>query len=501
MNAEKGPGATLSSRAIRGWIEAVGDRGVSWGPDVPEAMEWAEAAWRGLRSAGLAEPRFVWDSNLPDRLYALSAVIARDELVHPEHALTSIIACYESLERLEWPNDVLGEKTELLTRFAYLAWRQSRRCGLWPSATLWERRAVELALKQDAVPEFLALSPERRSAELNLRFLSDPAVLLAVCARLTSALNPSPAEAILEAMAVRDWVSQNPSCVGPKEDLDNFLAELELIVAGGAKHCGRYQESRRWLDRVDRRCHTIAFPEKLRARCAFLRLSISFELHKYDEVMQGLPAVKLAFEYMEMANFVARCSYLEATSLKELGRDNEALEIFRTLIESAAAQGEPWLRALAHVSMAELEGREGQYAAASVMLARAWDCVRDSKVPYAVAHFHGIKGEVLRDQGLLPEAVDSYRAAVASYAAARMDSMAAYVRIVLSETLLAAGRDNEATAEIIAALPAIEELELVQEGVAAVALLRESLLRKKADPAALRALRLQIQRMKENDRS
>jgi hypothetical protein len=82
-----------------------------------------------------------------------------------------------------------------------------------------------------------------------------------------------------------------------------------------------------------------------------------------------------------------------------------------------------------------------------------------------------------------------------------MDSLAAYVRIVLAETLLASGREGEATLEIIAALPVIEELELVQEGVAAVALLRESLRRQKADPEALKALRVQIQKMREVDQS
>jgi tetratricopeptide (TPR) repeat protein len=196
--------------------------------------------------------------------------------------------------------------------------------------------------------------------------------------------------------------------------------------------------------------------------------------------------------------FAAKCVFLEAISLKEMGRENEAFARFGSLTNpSDVNRVEPWLRGLALVGMAELGGRKGEFQAAFAFLSRAWLALKESGVPSFIAHFHGIKGEIQRDQGLLVEAIDSYRAAVACYLAAGMAALAAYVRIVLGETLLAAGRETEAAIEIVAALPVIEELGLVREGLAATSLLLESVRRQKADPEAVKALRLQVQRMRE----
>jgi hypothetical protein len=49
-------------------------------------------------------------------------------------------------------------------------------------------------------------------------------------------------------------------------------------------------------------------------------------------------------------------------------------------------------------------------------------------------------------------------------------------------------RESEAESNIRTALPALERGEMVPEAVAALAILRESLRRQKADPKALREL-------------
>jgi hypothetical protein len=65
--------------------------------------------------------------------------------------------------------------------------------------------------------------------------------------------------------------------------------------------------------------------------------------------------------------------------------------------------------------------------------------------------------------------------------------------LVIAESLLALGRDREAEWEILSALPTIDEEKMVPEGFAAVALLRESVQRRKTDPNALRELREHLQ--------
>jgi hypothetical protein len=64
----------------------------------------------------------------------------------------------------------------------------------------------------------------------------------------------------------------------------------------------------------------------------------------------------------------------------------------------------------------------------------------------------------------------------------------AAIHLVLGEILFDLGLDDQAEAEVRAALPIIEEEKMVPEGYAALSLLRESLLRRQVDRQALRNL-------------
>jgi hypothetical protein len=54
-------------------------------------------------------------------------------------------------------------------------------------------------------------------------------------------------------------------------------------------------------------------------------------------------------------------------------------------------------------------------------------------------------------------------------------------------------RDREAEWEILAALPAIDEMKMVPEGFAAIALLRESVARRRTNLPALQELRAHLE--------
>jgi hypothetical protein len=77
-----------------------------------------------------------------------------------------------------------------------------------------------------------------------------------------------------------------------------------------------------------------------------------------------------------------------------------------------------------------------------------------------------------------------------------MMTTVALLSLVAAETLLRLSRPREAEWEILAALPTIEEQKMVPEGFAAVALLKESVRRRKTDPNALRELREHLQASK-----
>jgi hypothetical protein len=100
-----------------------------------------------------------------------------------------------------------------------------------------------------------------------------------------------------------------------------------------------------------------------------------------------------------------------------------------------------------------------------------------------------------RDTGQFAIAADLFREAISEYGALSLNTQTAYIRILLAETLLLAGRPREAEIEILAAIPTIEKERMVEEGFTALKLLRESVERSQTDTASLRALR---ERLKED---
>ena len=91
--------------------------------------------------------------------------------------------------------------------------------------------------------------------------------------------------------------------------------------------------------------------------------------------------------------------------------------------------------------------------------------------------------------GSWARAIVAYREAVDEYVNIGMKTRVAYVRVLTAEALLEAGRLREAEWEILAALPTIDEQGMAQEGLAAVALLRESVAKRRTDTGALAQVR------------
>lgn len=456
-------------------------------------MRRALATWSRIESGEIRDLGVVCDGDRADEMHAMCRLVGREDDPSPSR-LRFVALFYESVQQMSWPDDRLGERAELLTKVAYLAWVHARRWRSFADAEAWERRVVEHALTPETVREFLAISAEDRLEELNRRFLGDPAVLLAACTRLRARVEAAPLPCMEEATLLYRWLSDNPQLLGSHEESQYFAAELAWIAAVGSKHCGRYRDSQAWLQRLELCYEGIAGTESIRARAGYVRLAVLHELRSYQEVVAGIPDLKAVFTRLGMNLAFAKCCFLEAITLKEIGRDEDARSAFDALGRDPAVRSEHWLHGMVLTGIAELDGRLGLFEAAQLSLSEARCLLKSSGMPLAVAHLYGVEGELLRDQGLLSSAVDSYRAAVAVYSSGCFPSQAAYLRIVLAETLMAAGRESEAIAEIVAALPVIDDEGLVREGIAAMTLLRESVRRQRADPRTLRDLREQLER-------
>ena len=490
-----GPEKLLTTGAIRGWLAADTTRFV--GPRVDDAMRWARERWNDSSFPLLDAGADDLGECQPDRMHALSRIIREDSKAKPAR----ILAWYRLVDALNWGVDAIDEKVDLQCQLAYCISRQFRRVGDPASSWIWEGTCVQLAHRLSSVTDFLSLSADKLTTQLRDRFLSDPCVLLAFCAGLPSLLNVNSPDVLLKAASVHGDILRTGSLYLQPEERAWFLAELETIVAVGYKNCGRYSESEKWLDAAAKTCESIVGSDITLARIEFARRSMAYETRQWETARRGVESLAARFQHFGMHRYVARCTFVDAIAHKELGCSEKALEKLRLVGETRELGVEEWLRGLALVYAAEILASQGQDSDASKTLAEAWTLLKDSKVPSAIAHFHGVKGEILRDRGQLEPAIDSYRLAVSVYESAHVRAQEIMLRLILAETLLAAGRDHDAIEQIVTALPVIETLGMIREGVVAVALLRESLSRQEVNPEALRTLKRELQKLNKGDRS
>jgi len=197
-----------------------------------------------------------------------------------------------------------------------------------------------------------------------------------------------------------------------------------------------------------------------------------------------------------MVREALKCRLLEAMTLKETARLSEAVNRFRSLKNDPNVASEPAMHGVILAHLAELLSSNAEHLEATSIYKEALSLQHDDRQPIAVAHLKVAMGEGLREQGRIDEAVESYRSAISDYAGLGMQTLAAYLRVVTSEMLIALSRYREAEWELLAALPTIEEQKMVPEGFAAVTLLKESVRRRKTDSNALRELREHLQASK-----
>jgi len=479
--------------ALEAWEWVTGASRPSTGLRVDQAIEEARHVWQRILDGETDSLSAVPSQDLPDVLHGLAAVISEAD-PRSEAAIDAVVRCFKAVDALVWPEDHFGEKSGLLSTFSYLVWRQARRTGLEAAREEWERRTVDLALSQPWVRDFLEIPAQRWSNQLTGCFFQDPVVVFAYRARLGVRINLLPVAAWREAIIAYDWMTQNPTPLLSNDERHYFLASFALTAGAGCKHCGDTNGAIDWLATAERHALQIIGSGEFRVRITFVRLSVAYERHQYDEVAARLPALLKDAEKVKSPVFSAKCRLLEAMNFKEMGEWERAMGAFERLLQSEGARMDPHVRALSKLSLAGIRSRRRDVEGALALVDDVSGILADSDIPPVRAHAQAVRGEILRDHGVLGGAIDSYRAAAHDYAQQGMASMAVYTALIAAETLLVANREAEAMSQLVALLPVVDELELVGEGVAIVGLLREAIRRSKADPETLRALKSLLSR-------
>jgi tetratricopeptide (TPR) repeat protein len=354
------------------------------------------------------------------------------------------------------------------------------RCGR-PTRSPEEARSISRA--------YLEMPAADRTEDFVTGCLGEPETLLSLCIALKELRNTVPSTVVDEGSRIYKWITSQTRRFGVFDECDYFLGEVAFLVGSACRLVGRRDEAELWLERAESGFRHTVNPAPLLANIAYERLALHYDMRRYDRIFELLPSLRTSFKKLNMGREVLKCQFLEATTLKDADRKLEALTRFAELRSDPLLRSEPTLLGLVLANLGELLSSGGRYGEAMAVFQEALSCESEPSQPLSAAHLKVAIAECLRNQGQLNAAVSSYRAAVSDYASVGMQTMVAYVRVLTAETLIASSRHREAEWEILAALPTIEEQKMVPEGFAAVALLRESVRSRKADPKALRDLR------------
>jgi tetratricopeptide (TPR) repeat protein len=358
-----------------------------------------------------------------------------------------------------------------------LTWEKKYRAAFSLSST--DRVSLE---------QYLAIKPLDRSDEVVDALFSDARAIFGICELLVGYLASRPAIAAAEASFFYDWISERGRFMIESER-SYFLGTMAMLAGTSHRVMGQRESAARWFDRAHSFLSQLRNPEPGLARLAYGRLTLSYELRRFELVLRDLPSLLARFRTLGLEEEEIKCLYVEAMALKESGSLHLALPKFLTL-EQRLIESDPCLLLGGVQSrIGDLYSAWGWHRDAMVKYQQALPLLRKSGRPCMVAGLKGTVGETCRDMGDLETAIDLYRDAISDYCELSLGTLAAYQRIVLAETLLLAGRPREAEVEILAAIPTIEKERMVEEGFAALNLLRESVNRSQTDAESLRALR------------
>ena len=345
-----------------------------------------------------------------------------------------------------------------------------------------------------AAQAYLDVPLDQRTSQLRSVSLSNADVLTAICRLLRGLCETVPAVVATEAADVNRWLNSSGCKVGLFDERDYFLGETALLAGSVCRQLGRREDAFRWLDRAEAGFrHTVNGAPGM-ANIAYARFALRFEMGRYEDVIDLVPSLASSFQKLGLPIEASKCFLLMAMSLKQCGRRIEALELLEPVAALPALLQESALRARMLSELGDIHQLEGRTRESLHAYRQALDALGNAGLSVTRADLKMFVGAAYSGNGGYALALDSLRSALVDYRELGMATRAAYMHVFVAETLLALGRPREAEWEILQALPTIEEQKMVPEGFAAVALLRESVKRRKADPNALRELREHLQK-------
>jgi len=341
---------------------------------------------------------------------------------------------------------------------------------------------------QGSTERILALPLEERRAQADELHLEEPDVLLALAARLRDRLDASPAGVRSEAEFVYRFLRTPERPIGLFDEREYFLGEFALLAGTACRQLSRRDEARLWFDRSEAGFrHTMNAVADL-SRLAYQRLALRMEERDLDAVLELTPSLVQSFQKLGLPQEGLKARFLSGLALMETERLAEAAETFQQICREAEDLASEKLLASAYGNLTHLYGMQGDVERALESSRRAIPILRRLDDRVALAKVQWGIARLLRETGQIAGSIEAYRAAQKEFDEIGMRADVAALHLVVADLLLELGQEGAATQSVLAAIPVIQELNMVPEGMAALQLLRESLRDQRIDRPALRAL-------------
>jgi tetratricopeptide (TPR) repeat protein len=352
----------------------------------------------------------------------------------------------------------------------------------------WRGQILEPGEARSAAERVLATPPSDRVSETALLHLEDPEQLLSLCEILHERLEETPAVVTREAAFFHGFLDSPKRPIGSFDEREYYLGEFALLAGAASRILGDRVEARRWLQRAEANFVLVANSSTHIARLAYQRLALRLEERQFEEVLEFAQVWCDNFASLGLRDDALKCRFLEAIALKETERFDEASRIFTEIIKNAQTIHNDRLGAIASQNLFQIYAFLGDTAKAVSAAQETIPALRRLNNRVGLAKLQLGLGYLLRSHGSLAPAIEAYRAAQQEFREIGMRADISATHLVLADLLLDVGQGAQAEWEIRAALPVIDELQLVPEGIAALTLLRESLRRRQIDRQALRSL-------------
>jgi len=443
-----------------------------------------------LAAGKLPAARFQPDDRAILVLRVACKVLAEPDAGRLERPLEVARSLYDFIHGLAWPQPDFGERAELLADCAFAGWRISRRLEEPHEEARWLGKfrtgAFQSPLGSEVERE-LAIPIDHR-LEIELDLFADSQFLLAVCDTLRTRSETSPADTKARAEFVYSCLATPETTIELRDEREHFLGDFALIAGGACRFLFHRQEARRWFDRAETGFTKSANGAAHVARVGYQRLALAAEERRFEEVEEAVPLLAEFFNSIGLAEDALKCRFLRAIALREKGRFGESVDAFLGICREAEAQGNVRLTAHAATSLAQCYRLLGRPDQAMEYARKALPLLNQLNNRTTLVKLRWSVANILREQGKLGEAIGAYRETLEDAQMVGMRADVAALHLVLADVLLDTGQDHQAEQEVRAALPIIDEEQMVPEGFAALDLLRQALRHRQIDRRALREL-------------